>query len=179
MAPLTVPPAKAAPRQRQRLTGRIFAETRGVMAWRMGRGHLKAICLRDARQASRAACRVFVRTAVACAQVRCTITHSNYCGITGIRVCWYMKATIEIPDDLYRRVKARSAILGRSVREVTTELYQRWLGELPPENGHDVHAWIDDWVSLGAELTPATDGEKTARQMLDDDRNRLEAGRQE
>lgn len=90
-----------------------------------------------------------------------------------------MKATIEIPDDLYRRVKARSAILGRSVREVTTELYQRWLGELPPEAHSDVNAWVDEWVSLGAELAPARDGETTARQLLNDDRNRLEGSRHE
>jgi hypothetical protein len=29
-----------------------------------------------------------------------------------------MKATIEVPDDLYRRVKAKSALEGRAVREV-------------------------------------------------------------
>ncbi|MDO8665154.1 MAG: hypothetical protein Q7J79_00980, partial [Gemmatimonadales bacterium] len=28
----------------------------------------------------------------------------------------FMKVTIEIPDDLYRKVKARSALEGRSVR---------------------------------------------------------------
>lgn len=38
-----------------------------------------------------------------------------------------MKTTIEIPDELYRRVKAKSALQGRAIREVTVELYQRWL----------------------------------------------------
>ncbi|HCN27195.1 MAG TPA: hypothetical protein DIT64_00055 [Verrucomicrobiales bacterium] len=38
-----------------------------------------------------------------------------------------MKATIEIPDELYRRVKAKTALQGRAIREVTVELYQRWL----------------------------------------------------
>ncbi len=37
-----------------------------------------------------------------------------------------MKATIEIPDDLYRRVKAKSAMEGRTVRAVAVELFQRW-----------------------------------------------------
>lgn len=32
-----------------------------------------------------------------------------------------MKATIEIPDELYRRVKAKSALEGRPVREVALE----------------------------------------------------------
>jgi hypothetical protein len=40
-----------------------------------------------------------------------------------------MKATIEIPDELYRLVKAKSALKGRTVREVTVELYQRYVGQ--------------------------------------------------
>jgi hypothetical protein len=38
-----------------------------------------------------------------------------------------MKATIEVPNDLYRRVKAKSALEGRAVRDVTIELYQRYV----------------------------------------------------
>lgn len=38
-----------------------------------------------------------------------------------------MKATIDVPDELYRRVKAKTALEGRAIREVTVELYQRWL----------------------------------------------------
>jgi hypothetical protein len=40
-----------------------------------------------------------------------------------------MKATIEIPDDLYRRVKAKSALAGQPVREVVMSLFQGWLAE--------------------------------------------------
>lgn len=39
-----------------------------------------------------------------------------------------MNATIEVPDELYREVKARSALEGRTVREVTVSLYNDWLG---------------------------------------------------
>lgn len=43
-----------------------------------------------------------------------------------------MKATIDIPDDLYRRIKARTAEQGRRIREVTIELFLGWLaGEEP------------------------------------------------
>ncbi len=43
-----------------------------------------------------------------------------------------MKATIDIPDDLYRRIKARAAEQGRRIREVTIELFLGWLaGEEP------------------------------------------------
>lgn len=47
-----------------------------------------------------------------------------------------MKATLDIPDDLYRRVKARSALEGRPLRTVAMELFQKWLDaselSLPP-----------------------------------------------
>ncbi len=38
-----------------------------------------------------------------------------------------MKATIEIPDELYRLVKAKSALEGRAVREVTVDLYRTYV----------------------------------------------------
>lgn len=44
-----------------------------------------------------------------------------------------MKATIEIPDDLYRLVKAKSALEGRPVREVTAELFRRYVAEREPQ----------------------------------------------
>ena len=42
-----------------------------------------------------------------------------------------MKATIEVPDELYRLVKAKSALEGRAVREGTVELYQSYVGQEP------------------------------------------------
>jgi hypothetical protein len=42
-----------------------------------------------------------------------------------------MKATIEIPDELYRKVKAKTAIEGRPVRAVAQELFRRYVsGEM-------------------------------------------------
>jgi hypothetical protein len=38
-----------------------------------------------------------------------------------------MKATFDIPDDLYRNAKARSALEGRPLRAITIELFQNWL----------------------------------------------------
>jgi hypothetical protein len=40
-----------------------------------------------------------------------------------------MKATIDIPDDLYRRVKAKSALRGKAIREVAIGLFQGWVTE--------------------------------------------------
>lgn len=42
-------------------------------------------------------------------------------------ILFYMKTTLEIPDDLYRAVKSRSAADGLSVRGVTILLYGDWL----------------------------------------------------
>lgn len=45
----------------------------------------------------------------------------------GLLFC--MKATVEVPDELYRRVKAKSAMQGRRIREVAVELFRGWVGE--------------------------------------------------
>ena len=56
-----------------------------------------------------------------------------------------MKATIDIPDDLYRRVKAKSAMEGLAVREVAVSLFDRWV--------HDAA------TAAGATAADATTGE--------------------
>ena len=38
-----------------------------------------------------------------------------------------MKATFQIPDELYREVKAETAREGRTVRDVAITLFQQWL----------------------------------------------------
>jgi hypothetical protein len=43
-----------------------------------------------------------------------------------------MKATIDVPDELYRRVKAKSALEGRAVREVAIELFSGYVGQRAP-----------------------------------------------
>ena len=52
-----------------------------------------------------------------------------------------MKATLDIPDDLYRRVKARSALEGRPLRSVAIELFQTWLrNETPTTSSEAISA---------------------------------------
>jgi len=68
-----------------------------------------------------------------------------------------MKATIDIPDALYRRVKARAALDGRAVREVTIELYTTWLEQEEPRPAGEGgplpgEAWLARWQELGDEL---------------------------
>lgn len=92
-----------------------------------------------------------------------------------IREAGIVKATIEIPDDLYRRVKAKSALEGRAVREVTIELYQRWIAEgIPAPSGQQTAEWLDEFLS---HTIPADLPGPTAREILEDSRLRLETGK--
>jgi hypothetical protein len=82
-----------------------------------------------------------------------------------------MKATIDVPDDLYRKVKAKSALLGKPIREVTVELYRQWIEgpELsPPQAARD---WLEELRKL---QVPAGTPGPTARELLEEGRNRLE-----
>ena len=98
-----------------------------------------------------------------------------------------MKATIDIPDELYRRVKARSALEGRPIRAVAVELFQRWLDEaascpdwsVEPDSSARVRArtpeeWLEEWFRLGDEFSRNAPPGPTATEILEADRNRLE-----
>lgn len=86
-----------------------------------------------------------------------------------------MKVTIDVPDDLYYRVKAQAALKARTVREVSVELYRRWVGDLPPEGTSVSPAqWVEQWVALGRELTSQLPETGAAREEIEADRNRLE-----
>ncbi len=86
-----------------------------------------------------------------------------------------MKATIDIPDDLYRQVKAEAALRGVTVREVTTQLYRRWLaeGESGATRGTS-SAWIRSWLEAADEAIKRAPAGPSAREELEADRNRLE-----
>ena len=73
-------------------------------------------------------------------------------------------------------MKPRSALEGRTVREVTTELYRRWLEEGPsepapdPPEGDPGEAWLEGWPELGARTADDARDPRTTRQILLDDR---------
>jgi predicted transcriptional regulator len=86
-----------------------------------------------------------------------------------------MKATIEIPDELYRRVKAKSALQGRAIREVTIELYQHWLAENQAGSSTtSPEQWLEEWIRLGKETLHDAPPGPTATEILEADRGRLE-----
>jgi len=85
-----------------------------------------------------------------------------------------MKATIDIPDALYRRVKARAAMDGRAVREVTIELYATWLANeveaSPASPANEVEAWLERWQALGSEIRNAAVDPRPVSQIILDER---------
>ncbi|MFQ3670634.1 MAG: hypothetical protein SNJ84_04170 [Verrucomicrobiia bacterium] len=82
-----------------------------------------------------------------------------------------MKATIDIPDDLYRRVKAKTALEGRAVRDVTIELFQNWVNEQADEPPRPTPNWLEELRKF--QIPQGTPG-PTAREILEESRNRLE-----
>ncbi|MYH51057.1 MAG: hypothetical protein F4020_03900 [Gammaproteobacteria bacterium] len=87
-----------------------------------------------------------------------------------------MKATIDIPDDLYRRVEAEAALRGLTIREVTTTLYQRWLrsgrGEVEPQP--PATESLRFLFEAADEAIGRAPSGPTALEHLEADRNRLE-----
>ena len=90
-----------------------------------------------------------------------------------------MKATIDIPDAPYRKVKAKSALLGKPVREITVELYRHWLGEKedPHPQAPHLETWLDSRLAAADDAVRAAPRERSAREILVADRNRQDRRR--
>lgn len=83
-----------------------------------------------------------------------------------------MKATIDLPDALYRQVKARAAMEGRSIREVSIELYEQWLAGRTtsvvqrPDPAEAAGAWLSRWEELGEEIARRGVDPRPTREIL-------------
>ena len=95
-----------------------------------------------------------------------------------------MKTSIDLPDELYRRLKSKSALEGRAVRDVAIELFADWVGASPepstasltppsvasstPDGSADAPpGWLSRWEALGEQLHRASAGYVA---QLNDDR---------
>ena len=83
-----------------------------------------------------------------------------------------MKVTIDIPDDLYRKVKAKCALEGRPIRAVTVELYPRWLSEDSTPLGQASAQWLEEWLRLADAVSQNATPGPSAREILEQDRDR-------
>ncbi len=88
-----------------------------------------------------------------------------------------VKATIDIPDALYRQVKARAALGGRTIRDVTIEAYRRWLAETPAPYGTAegepataADTWLAAWEAMASDVSEAGHDPRTPREILLADR---------
>lgn len=79
---------------------------------------------------------------------------------------------MDIPDALYRRVKARAALEGRAIRDVTIELYERWLaGDTQnATSGPEAAAWLERWKRMGDTIGERATEPTTTRGILVEDR---------
>lgn len=86
-----------------------------------------------------------------------------------------MKTTLDIPDGLYRRVKAEAALRGLTIREVTADLYRRWLKEGQQRDAQETPTdWLRSWLSAADEAIERAPAGPSARDELGASRNRLE-----
>jgi hypothetical protein len=97
-----------------------------------------------------------------------------------------MKASIDLPDDLYRRLKVKSALEGRPVGEVANALFSAWVdgrltNVLPdrserdskslPEQAPDRELWLAQWRAVSADISAATErGDSLVDQLYRDRR---------
>lgn len=88
-----------------------------------------------------------------------------------------MRTTLDIPDELYRSLKARAAMQGRTVREVAVNLFSNWVAEEsnPAEkeardSTTEIDAWLLRWEVLGQEMKRRSADPQSAVEMLLDDR---------
>ncbi|HQW67205.1 MAG TPA: hypothetical protein PLJ23_09190 [Gemmatimonadales bacterium] len=85
-----------------------------------------------------------------------------------------MKITTDLPEELYRQVKAKAALEGRAVREVTEALYRAYVES--PDATSRVEAgaaWVARWTTVADSLPLLPDG-PTAPEILRADRDRLD-----
>ena len=58
-----------------------------------------------------------------------------------------MKAIIDIPDELYRRIKAKSAMQGRPIRDIAIELFDEWVNASPRSDRDEPFVSVGDLMS--------------------------------
>jgi hypothetical protein len=95
-----------------------------------------------------------------------------------------MKTTVNLPDDLMTEVKILAAREQRKLGELMAELVHAGIEsrtrapDQPADAPPDVEAWLAGWFKLADELMQESAQENadgpTARDLLDEDRSRLD-----
>jgi hypothetical protein len=91
-----------------------------------------------------------------------------------------MKTTIELPDELMIEVKVLAARERRKLGELMAELVRAGLAQRhvqPPiaeDQRRAAEQWLEGWLKLADEVMAGAPPGPTARELLEEDRNRLE-----
>lgn len=93
-----------------------------------------------------------------------------------------MKTTVEIPDDLFRAVKARAALQNMRIKDLITQLLARWLteGDLErkpeteskAERVQQMEAWLQDLRAVGQKIYERAVDPRSLVEILTEDRKR-------
>ncbi|MEW6037041.1 MAG: hypothetical protein AB1648_02140 [Pseudomonadota bacterium] len=92
-----------------------------------------------------------------------------------------MKTTIEIPDDLFRAVKARAALQDVRVKDLIAQLLKSWLAEggprEPDQEGaerrvRETEAWLKELQAIGRKIHEDAADSRSLVEILHEDRNR-------
>jgi hypothetical protein len=91
-----------------------------------------------------------------------------------------MKTTIEIPDELFRAVKARAALRNVRIKDLIAQLLKGWLaeGELrerPDKEGAEqrvweMEAWLKELQAIGRNIHEAAVDSRSLVEILHEDR---------
>ena len=83
-----------------------------------------------------------------------------------------MKTSIDLPDELYRQVKAKRALEGKTVREVATTLFAAYAaGGVSPHPAADrAEQWLQEFRAWGDALSREHPGSGMVDQLLRDRR---------
>ena len=91
-----------------------------------------------------------------------------------------MKTTIDLPDELMIEVKVLAARERRKLGELVTELVRTGIEYRQKQPHSDetqrraAEQWLEDWLKLGEETLKDAPPGPTAREILEEGRNRLE-----
>lgn len=94
-----------------------------------------------------------------------------------------MKTSIDLPDDLYRLVKSKSALEGKAVREVATALFSAWVADASSAAAGSAvsvadtgaaespeKVWLQAWQKLSATIHSTLQGRGGLVELLQNDR---------
>lgn len=90
-----------------------------------------------------------------------------------------MKTTIELPNQLLDEVKTVAKREKRQIDEVVVELVREGLHHRPKpiepnEDQFDAEQWMRNWFALADEVMDNAPEGPTARELLEDERSRLD-----